>query len=412
MSEVLDRFLRYVQIDTQSDDTSTTTPSTFGQWDLLHLLRDELNEIGASDIHLDEFGILTATIPATPGYEDAPVIALFAHVDTAREMPGRGVKPRVHYNYDGKPITFPDNPDLVLDSADYPLLADKIGQTIVTASGATLLGGDDKAGVAVVMTAANYLLNHLGVSHGKVRLCFNPDEEIGRGTHKLDLEFLGADFAYTLDGRERGELVYETFSADRADITLKGYSIHPGKSKGKMISALRAAAKIVAMLPFEGCAPETTDGRDGFIHPIELKADVVDARLHLILRDFELDGLAEKRQIVRDICATVKEQTPGLKLDLTFKEQYRNMRYWLEKDMRPVDLVFEVYEDLGITPITNPMRGGTDGAMLTERGLPTPNIFRGSDNAHGPLEYACVEDMELSVKMVVRLIGRWGHETM
>lgn len=410
MSALLDRFLRYVQIDTQSDDKSTTAPSTPGQWDLLHLLRDELTAMGVSDIHLSEFGVLTGTIPATPGYESAPVIALFSHVDTAREMPGKGVKPRVHRDYDGQPITFPDDPDLVLDSAEYPLLAQKIGMSVITASGATLLGGDDKAGVAVVMTVADYLLSHPEVAHGKVRLCFNPDEEIGRGTKNLDLDFLGADFAYTLDGRERGELIYETFSADRADIDITGYAIYPGKAKGKLIHALRAAAKIIEMLPYEGCAPETTEGRVGYIHPIDLQGEVAHAHIHLILRDFELDGLEEKRQTLRDICAAVMQQMPGLKATVTFTEQYRNMRYWLEKDMRPVNLVFEVYDELGITPVTKPMRGGTDGAMLTERGLPTPNIFRGSDNAHGPLEYAVLEDMELSVKMVVRLLERWGEE--
>jgi tripeptide aminopeptidase len=411
MSDVLDRFLRYVQIDTQSDDESDTVPSTPGQWDLLHLLRDELTELGASEIDLSEFGVLTATIPASPGHENAPVVALFSHVDTALEMPGKHVKPRVHRNYDGAPILFPDNPELALRKEDYPLLANKIGKTIVTASGATLLGGDDKAGVAVVMTAADYLLSHPDVVHGKIRLCFNPDEEIGRGTKNLDLDFLGADFAYTLDGRERGELVFETFSADRADIRIEGYAIYPGKAKGKLIHATRAAAKIIEMLPFEGMAPETTEGRVGYIHPISLHGEIAHAHVHLILRDFELDGLENQRQILRDICAAVKAQMPGLKVELQFTEQYRNMRYWLENDMRPVKLVMSVYEELGIEPIINAMRGGTDGAMLTERGLPTPNIFRGSDNAHGPLEYACVEDMELSVKMVVRLAERWGTET-
>ena len=351
-----------------------------------------------------------ASVEATAGCESAPVVALVAHVDTALELPGANVKPRLHENYDGSPIHYPDNPSLVLDPSDFPKLKEKMSHTLITASGATLLGSDDKSGVAIIMALVHHLKRTPGLSHGPLRVCFTPDEEIGRGVTHLDVAQLGADVAYTIDGDDPGVIQFETFSANRADITIDGVSIHPGNAKGKMVNALRLAGEILQALPFEGCSPETTEGYEGFIHPVQIEGNQASARIYLIIRDFEIAGLEAKGEILKEICAKTEQAHLGASIDCTIVKQYRNMRYWLENDMRPVEIAQQAIESIGLNAISRPVRGGTDGSVLTERGLPTPNFFCGTQNAHGPLEWVSLQDMELSCKALVELLKLWSKE--
>ena len=406
---LLDRFLRYVQINTQSDHASPTTPSTPGQWDLLRRLETELRALGAADVHLSEFGYVTASLPATVPAHDLPTLAFLAHVDTA-DFPGAGVKPIVHRQWDGQPIRLPDDPAQVLDPAVFPDLRAAIGKDLVTASGRTLLGADDKAGVAILMTLAEYLLAHPEVPHGPLRLCFNPDEEIGRGVEKLDLQALGADVAYTLDGEYPGEVNWETFSGDSAVVTIEGVSTHPGWAKPQgMVNALHLAAKLLAVLEAERAGPEYSEGRQGFIHATGLEGNPARATLRFILRDFEREGLAAKGARLQQLCAGLQSAEPRARVNLDIKPTYRNMGYWLKDDMRPVDLAYTAMRALGLSVIAPPIRGGTDGSRLTERGLPTPNLFDGGHNWHGPLEWVAVQDMELAVRACVELVQLWAH---
>ena len=410
MRTLLDRFLDYVRIDTQSDEHSDTSPSTPGQWDLLRLLQSELTELGAADVRLTDDGYVLATIPATSEKPDLPTIAFFAHVDTARDFSGRDVKPIVHRNYDGKPIVLPDDRGRVLDPASDEDLAGKKGETIITASGTTLLGADDKAGVAIVMTLAATLLADRKIPHGRIRICLNPDEEIGRGVEKLDLDELGADAAYTLDADSPGVIQFESFSADKAVVAIDGVSIHPGDAKDVMVNAIVLANRLLAALPREGISPETTNGRQGFIHPYEIDGNPARTVVRFILRDFELDGLADKGARVRALCAGIAAAEPRARVRCEITPQYRNMRYWLEKDMRPVDFARAACERVGLTVTSDPIRGGTDGSRLTERGLPTPNIFAGMHCVHGPLEWVALEDMARAVAVLVELVQIWERD--
>ena len=408
-----ERLLRYVRIDTQSDEASSTSPSTAKQFDLLNLLKEELEAIGAQDIVLTEYGALLATIPSTmPEQNPAPVptIALLAHVDTAPAYSGTGVKPLVHRNYSGEDIVLPDAPDQVLSTQNSPYLAGKIGEDIVTASGTTLLGADDKAGLAIVMATARHLLQHSDIAHGPIRIGFTPDEEIGRGVHAKLPEDLNADFAYTLDGAEKGEIVYETFSADKATVTVTGVSIHPGQAKDKLVNALHLAAKIIDTLPQVTLTPETTEGRQGFIHLYQMSGTAAKAELHFILRDFERDGLAAQGVLIQQVCAAIQATEPRAEITCEITPQYRNMRYWLEADMRPVELAREACRQVGIEPFSVPVRGGTDGSRLTELGVPTPNVFTGMQNIHGPLEWVSVQDMAAATEMCIKLGELWGKE--
>lgn len=407
--ELEERLLRYVRIDTQSDETSSTTPSTEKQYDLLNLLVDELHDIGAQDVALTGYGAVLATIPATEGREDAPTIAFLAHVDTAPAFSGANVKPIVHRNYDGRDIILPDDPDKVISPEAYPYLAEKEGDDIITASGRTLLGADDKAGVAIIMTLARHLLANPELPHGPLRVCFTPDEEIGRGVHPDLPRDLEADVAYTLDGGKVGEIVYETFSADKATVTIQGVSIHTGTAKDKLVNALHLAAKIVNTLPHVTRTPETTEGREGFIHLYKQSGTAAAAELHFILRDFELEGLHAHGDLVHQVCDTVQATEPRATIRCEVTPQYRNMRYWLEKDMRPVELAKEACWELGVEPFSNPIRGGTDGSRLTEMGVPTPNLFTGMQNLHGPLEWISVQDMALSTRLCLNLARLWGE---
>lgn len=404
-ADLLERFLRYVQIDTRSHDATGTTPSTPGQWDLLRLLERELHGIGAREVTIDQHGYVLGTIPATVK-ESVPVIAWFGHCDTATNLPS-AAKPIVHRQYDGQPIVLPDDPSQVLTVETTPFLREAIGQDVITASGTTLLGADDKAGVAIVMAAARHLLRHPEIPHGKIRVCFNPDEEIGHGVDKLNLATVGAATAYTLDGAERGEICFETFSADGAVLEIHGIASHPGWAKNVMVNALRLAARYVAALPMAQ-TPERTAGREGFIHPLEITGTAEHATVRFIIRDFELDGLAAKHALMEQLAADLRTAEPKARVTLTFKEQYRNMRYWLEKDMRPVEFAREAARRAGVKPFDQPIRGGTDGSRLTARGLPTPNIFTGMHEVHSQREWVSLQDMEKAVETLLHLAQVWA----
>ena len=405
-AELEERLVRYVRVDTQSDEDSKTTPSTSRQLDLLRLLQDELTSIGAHDVRLTDYAAVLATIPSTIPSR-APTIAFLAHVDTAPQFHATGVKPIVHRRYDGGAIVLPDAPEVRLTPGQFPYLADKVGDDIITASGTTLLGADDKAGVAIVMTMAKHLLQHPELPHGPIRICFTPDEEVGRGVDPGLPGDLAAQAAYTLDGAELGEIVYETFSADKAEVRVTGVSIHPGHAKDTLVNALHLGAKIIDALPHVTRTPETTDGREGFIHVYQMSGTAAEVVLHFILRDFELDGLRGHGELLRQVCATVQATEPRARITCTITPQYRNMRYWLEKDMRPVELAREACRRVGIEPKSTPTRGGTDGSRLTEMGLPTPNLFTGMQNIHGPQEWISVQDMARATEMCVLLAQLW-----
>ena len=409
-AELEERLVRYVRVDTQSDEASTATPSTARQFDLLKLLQAELTAIGAQDVRLTDYAAVLATIPATTS-RPVPTIAFLAHVDTAPQFNATGVKPIVHHRYDGGEILLPDATDVRLSPDRFPYLAEKIGDDIITASGSTLLGADDKAGVAIVMAMARHLLSNPDLPHGPIRICFTPDEEVGRGVDPRLPGDLEAMAAYTLDGAELGEIVYETFSADKAEVRVTGVSIHPGHAKDTLVNALHLAAKIIELLPHVTRTPETTEGRAGFIHVYQMSGTSSEAVLHFILRDFELDGLRAHGELVEQVCATVQATEPRARIACTITPQYRNMRYWLEKDMRPVELAREACRRVGLEPRSAPTRGGTDGSRLTEMGLPTPNLFTGMQNIHGPHEWVSVQDMAQATEMCVELAQLWSSTT-
>ena len=408
---LLSRFLRYVRVDTQADDTSAAFPSTPGQLVLLEMLKQELNELGATDVQMTKHGYVMASIPANTRKARSPTVAFLAHVDTAPDCSGKDVKPILHRRYDGSVIRFPDNPSLALDPATSPELRTALGKDIVTASGMTLLGSDDKSGVAVVMTLVERLLRETKRKHGLIRVCFTPDEEIGRGVDKLDLRMLGADAAYTLDGGAPGEISWETFSGDAAEVMIDGITTHPMEARAKgMVNAVYVAGKLLGALPRERCAPETTEGREGFIHPTNVEGRTERAIVKFILRDFELSGLAEKREILRGLCRGLQAAEPRARVRCKIRKQYRNMAYWLRKDMRPVELAREGFAAAGLKPYDHVVRGGTDGSRLTELGLPTPNLFCGEHNAHGPLEWVAVQDMDSAVTACVHVAELWERK--
>jgi len=403
-----ERFVRYAAVDTQSADGMEETPSTQIQLDLQRMLVSELETLGASDIRLTEYGFVIATIPGN--VVGAPRLAFLAHVDTALDYAASSVKPVVHRDYDGKPIVLPGDPTKVLDESTAAELKGLIGETIITSDGTTLLGADDKSGVAVIMTLAERLLSDPSIPHGDIRVCFTPDEEIGTGISKLSLEALDADVAYTLDGGEAGEVTYESFSADKALVRITGVSIHPGSAKDRLVNALTLAGKLISLLPQHARTPETTDGKQGFIHLVRMTGNSAEAELHFILRDFERDGLRSHGEALQALVDTVARLEPRAKLSCEISKQYRNMRYWLEEDMRPADLMIEAVRAVGLEPKITPIRGGTDGSQLTERGLPTPNLFAGIHNAHGPLEWTSVKEMEQSLDACSELVRLWAKE--
>ncbi len=411
MSDVLDRFLRYVRYDTQSDEKSTAFPSTDKQLTLLRALTDELRAIGVADASIDEYGYVMATIPATTKKAGVPTIGFLAHVDTSPEMPGAGVAPIVHRGYDGRDLVLPDDPTAVLRLHDIPALADQMGHDIVTASGTTLLGADNKAGVAEIMTAAAFLVAHPEIAHGTIRLGFTPDEEVGRGTQHFDVARFGAQFAYTLDGGRRGEIEMESFSADAMTVTFHGFNTHPGYAKGRMVNAIKAAARFIDRLPHDRLSPETTDGHEGFVHPYVITAGVQTTSVRLLIRDFVTAALREKEQALEALAREVAAGYPGIRVEVTVDESYRNMKEVLDRYPAVVDHAREAIRRAGIEPITHPIRGGTDGSRLSFMGLPTPNLFAGEHNFHSRLEWVSVQDMEKAVEVIVHLCQVWEERT-
>ncbi|MBC6996565.1 peptidase T [Neolewinella lacunae] len=398
---LLDRFLRYVRIDTQSDPHSPTQPSTFKQKDLGAVLARELRELGLKDAELDEHGYVYATLPATPGHENAPVICFCSHMDTSPDASGSGVKPIVHANYQGQDLVLPDDPNIVIRMAEHAGLDRCLGHTIITASGTTLLGADNKAGVAAIMTAVETLVYNPSIPHGKLRILFTPDEEIGRGVNAIDMEKLGADFGYTIDGEEFGTLQDETFSADGARIDITGVSAHPGMAKGHLENGIKIAADIIAALPKDRLSPETTEGKEGFVHPVELTAKVESARIDFILRDFSTAQLAEHAKVLQAAIDEVAPRYPNSKIELRVFEQYRNMKEVLDKHPMVMDLATRAIAACGVTPKLDSIRGGTDGSRLSFMGLPCPNIFAGEHAFHSHYEWASLEEMEKAAEVVV-----------
>ena len=404
---VLDRFLRYVTIDTRADEGSTSCPSTPGQLELQRMLAGELRDIGLADAGVDDHGYLTATVPATVT-RDVPVIGFIAHVDTSPEMPGHGVKPIVHRAWDGRDIVLPDDPTAVLRAADIPELAAQVGHDIVTASGTTLLGADDKAGVAAIVAAAEHLATHPEIPHGAIRIAFTPDEEIGRGADHFDVARFGASCAYTLDGGRCGELEIESFSADVMRVTFAGFNTHPGYAKGQMVNAIKAASRFVDLLPPDRLSPETTAGYEGYVHPYKMDASVDRTTVSVLLRDFSTPALRDQQRMVEALAAQAARDC-GTRVEIDVREQYRNMREVLDRHPLVADRARQAIRRAGLEPIEKPIRGGTDGSRLSFMGLPTPNLFAGEHNFHSRLEWTSRQDLEKAVEVVVHLARIWAE---
>ena len=399
---VADRLMRYVQIDTQGDPYSQSQPSTEKQKNLSKLLVDELKAIGIADAELDEHGYVYATIPATVD-KDVPVICFCAHVDTSPDSSGENVKPILHKNYDGTDIVLPDDNSIVISTTRHPYLKERIGDDIITASGLTLLGADDKAGVAVIMDAAQFLMENPTVPHGKIRILFTPDEEIGRGVDAVDMNKLAADFGYTLDGGERGHLEGESFSADGVSITINGISAHPGYAKNKLVNATKIAGAFLASLPKDSWSPETTSDKEGFVHPVHIEGGAEKTRIDFIIRDHQTAKLAEYEQRLEQLLKESVDVYPGATYTFEMKEQYRNMKEILDHNPKVMEYAEEAYKRTGIQAERISIRGGTDGSRLSFMGLPCPNIFTGEMGIHSKQEYVSVQDMEKATAICVHL---------
>lgn len=410
MDTLLDRFLRYVKIDTQSDETSSTRPSTAKQLNLSRLLAEECQALGLRDVHHAECGTVTATVPGTVGHS-APTIAWIAHVDTSPEYSGTHVNPQVHRNYAGGDIVLPNARGKVIRVEENPALRELIGGTIITTDGTTLLGSDDKSGVAVIMSAAAQLLAHPELQHAPVRVCFTCDEEIGRAVTHLDLKKLDVICGYTLDGDGQGKIDAETFSADQATVTVRGINTHPSVGKGVMVNAVRILSRFIAALPTATDSPETTDGRQGFMHPYHIEGGVAEASARIILRDFETAQLQEYARQLETIATGLRADYPRAEIEVSIRKQYRNMREGLTKEPRALAKAIEATRAAGMEPELAIIRGGTDGSVLTEMGLPTPNLSTGEHNPHSPLEWTSVEEMQHAVEVLVQLAISWGRET-
>ena len=410
MPDVLERFLRYVRCDTQSDERSATTPSTPGQLLFQRDLVAELRAIGLADASLDDHGYVMATVPATTMKASVPAVGFIAHIDTSPEMSGAHVKPIVHERYDGRDVALPDDPTAILRLTDTPALAAQIGHDIVTASGTTLLGADDKAGVAEIVTAAEYLVAHPELAHGTIRLAFTPDEEIGRGANHFDVNRFGCRCAYTLDGGSRGEVESESFSADAMTLVFHGFNTHPGYAKGRMINAIKVAADFISRLPRD-LSPETTEGYGGFVHPYVQQSGVDRTSVKLIVRDFQTEGLAEKEALIERLARETEARYPGSRVELAIEEQYRNMRTVLDRHPEVIAYAHEAVRRCGLDVVTKPIRGGTDGSRLSFMGLPTPNLFAGEHNFHSRLEWVSRQDMEKAIEVIVALCRVWEERT-
>jgi tripeptide aminopeptidase len=404
-----ERFMRYVQVDTQSDPLSETSPTSEKQKDLSRILAAELKAIGI-DAHMDEWGYVYATIPANTD-KKVPVICFCAHVDTAPDASGTGVKPILHKNYQGEDITLPDDPTQVLRKMEIPYLEKLVGHDIITASGTTLLGADDKSGVAEIMDAANFFITHPQVKHGTIKILFTPDEEVGKGTAKLNMEKLGANFGYTLDGGEVGSLEDETFSADTVQLILYGVITHPGYAKGKLINALKMAGDVLASLPKAELSPETTEGKEGFIHPTRVDGIAEKATIDFIIRDFVTEGLKKKEDFLLNLVETVMKNYPAAKFEFKVKEQYRNMKQVLDQNPRVVAYAKEAIKRSGLELKMESIRGGTDGSRLSFMGLPCANLFAGMQAIHSKKEFISVQDMNKAVETIVHLAAIWEEKS-
>lgn len=414
---VSERFLRYVKIDTQSSEESETFPSTENQWDLLKLLKKELEDIGLDDIELDEHGYLTATLPENlpadwPKDKKIPVIGLIAHVDTSPDCSGKDVKPMIHKNYQGGEIKLAGDESIILNDENSPNLKNCIGMDIVTADGTTLLGADDKSGVAEIMDMATVLKNHPEIYHGRIRVAFSPDEEIGMGMKHFDIKKFGVDYAYTVDGGEMGEIEIETFNADTFVAKFTGVSYHPGYAKGKLINSVKMALAFIDMLPKDGMAPETTEEREGYVHPFDIRGGIESTEVKLLVRDFELDKIKEYEKMLQGFCDKVQKMYPKGNVETEVLEYYRNMRFKIEEDPRVYDYAIEAIERSGLEPVKSLIRGGTDGAVLTSKGLLTPNLFAGSQNYHGKYEWVTVQWMQKSVVTLCNLVQVWMEKAV
>ncbi len=404
----VDRFLKYVKYDTQSNEESETFPSDPKQLELSKDLVEELKEIGLEDAHMDEWGYVMATLPSNTD-KDVPVIGFIAHVDTSPAVSGKDVKPKIHKNYQGGDIVLENGK--VIEADSNPELKDMIGFDIITTDGTTLLGADDKAGIAEIMDAMNYLVTHPEIKHGTIKICFTPDEEVGRGTEHFDVKKFGAKYAYTIDGGTRGEVETETFSADAVNIDFIGKNVHPGYAKGKMINSIKMAAHFLELLPKDRLSPETTEGREGYVHPVSINGNEEKTTVKFIIRDFIDEKLKEYEDLLKELADKTVEAFPGSSMEFKVIEQYRNMKNILDQHPQVEEFALEALRRLGIKPIQSAIRGGTDGSRLSYMGLPTPNLFAGGHNFHAITEYVAVQDMEAATKMIVTLIQVWEEKS-
>jgi tripeptide aminopeptidase len=406
----LDRFLDYVKIDTQSDPGSSTYPSTAKQLNLSKKLVQELNDLGLQEIELTKDGYVMATLPANI-QKEVPVVGFIAHVDTSPDVTGKDVNPVIHKNYNGQPIILPKDTSVVISPEDNPDLKKMQGYDIITTDGTTLLGADNKSGVAEIMGALQYLLENPGISHGKIRIAFTVDEEIGAGVDHFDVKHFGAQFAYTIDGGPAGEVEDETFCADSARIKVYGVNVHPGYAKGKMINSVKIAAELLELLPKDSLSPETTEKRQGYVHPNVIKGNVEETSIDFIIRDFTTDGLKEKEEYLQKMCEDLSEKHTPARVEVEFKEQYRNMKYKIDEAPQVVEYAMEAVKKAGMEPKKSLIRGGTDGARLSYMGLPTPNIFTGGHNFHSKKEWIAVQDMQKAVETIVQLVQIWAERS-
>ncbi len=409
MDKLLDRFLRYVKVETTSVEETDKYPSSEGQLELGRMLAGEMEDLGLEGVGVDKYGIVMGTIPGT--IKTAPTIAWLAHMDTSPEASGKNIKPQIVKNYNGKDITLPGDKSKVIRTSETKGMAELKGKTLITSDGTTLLGADDKSGVAVIMTAAAHLTTNRRIKHGPIRVVFTCDEEVGRGCDKVDIKKINATCAYTLDGEAEAGVENETFSADLATVTITGKNIHPGFATGVMINAIRLAGLFITRMPWQRLAPETESGRDGFLHPYVIEGGVPEAKIRVLLRSFVTAELKDQAKILRTVAASILAEHPGAKIDVKVKKQYRNMIEHLTKEPRAFDLAVKAIKMAGLDPVFQSIRGGTDGSRLSEMGLPTPNLSVGMHNFHSPLEFACLEQMESAVKTLIELAQLWGKET-
>jgi len=407
---VVERFLRYVKYDTQSSEESTTFPSTEKQKILGQVLVEELKEIGMQNVELDEFGYVYAELPSNTE-KDVPPIGFLAHIDTSPEVSGANVNPIIHKNYDGGKIVLPADPTQVIDPEEHPDLKEQIGSDIITADGTTLLGADNKAGVAEIVDAMRYLIQHPEIKHGPIKVCFTPDEEVGRGTEKIRLDRFGAKYAYTVDGESLGEIENETFCADTVILTIQGFNCHPGYAKNKLVNAIKIAADFIDALPKDSLSPETTEGREGYVHPYVLNGGVDVTTIKILIRDFEESGLKEKEAFLKALAEEIVSKYPKASFKFDVQESYRNMRYVLDQHPQVVQYALEAVERAGVKPKLNIIRGGTDGSRLSYMGLPCPNIFAGEHAFHSRLEWVSVQDMQKAVDVIVNLCKIWEEKS-